>query len=433
MDVTVEKLSPVLIEFQVKIPADRVKESIDRAFQDLARSATVKGFRKGKVPRNVLAHLFGDRVGFEVANKLVEDTLSKALQQQKIQPISSPTVEKPKASPGEDFAYRARFEVTPTIDELRYEGLEVKRTVYAVTDAMVDAELQRLREQHATLRAPDPPRPAARGDVATIDFALDLDGKPYPEASSTDFTAEIGSSALLSAISDALVGKEPGAVCEAEATFSDTHQHEALRGKKGTFHVTLKDVKEKLLPELDDELAKDLGQYDTLEAAREGIRQRLDKAVKEQSDNELAEALVAELCRLNPVPAPPSLVQQQAKLQEEEFLQQARKRGQNLRAAPAEIRDRIEADAAMKVRAGLVMAEIAKRSGLKVTDDDVEKAYRELAEQSGKNVARIKAQYQDKTQREMLLGMILEDKVLDIVQGAAKIEDVPAGAEPPKP
>lgn len=428
MQVNVEKLSPVLVEFQVTVPADEVKQSVDRAFNDLARSAQIKGFRKGKAPRHVLAHLFGDRVALEVASRLVDDTFPKALQQHKVQPVSRPVIEKPKASPSEDFAYRARFEVTPSIDQVNWEGLEAKRPVYPIEDKMIGDELERLRIQHSTLVSPDPVRSARTGDVVTMDFSLEVDAKPVDGSTTKDMKAEIGSPNLLPQLSAALLGKEIGNHFDVELTFPENHPQEWLRGKPGKFHVDVKDIKEKVLPSLDDEFAKDVGQYENLEALKTSIRERLEKNMKERSENELAEALVAQLCQKNPIPVPPSLVEQQTRMQENEVLQQARRQNQNVRSLAPELRNAIAADAEQKVRAGLLMAEIAKRKALQVTDEDIQKAYVELAEQTGKNVNRVKAEYQDPKQREMLIGLIVEDKVLNLIEAAAKIEEVTSSA-----
>jgi trigger factor len=426
MQVNVEKLSPVLVEFQVTVPADRVKQSLDRAYDSLAKSSHIKGFRKGKAPRHVLAHLFGDRVASDVANKLVEDTLNEAISKQNVRPITNPAVEKPKPSPSSDFTYRARFEVTPDIDKVDYEGLEVTRPVYKVSDDQVDAEIEKLRRAHSTLQAPNPPRAAAAGDTVTMDFVLQVEGKPVDNGIGNDIVAEIGSSSLLPAISDALVGKEPGAEFDVEFIFPENYQRQELRGKPAKFHIVLKELKERVLPDLDDEFAKDVGSFENLAALRADVTAKLEKAAKERAENEVAEALVLELCKRNPIPVPPSLVQQQARIQEETILSEARRSGQAIRSLSPELKQRILAEAEVKVRAGLLMAEIAKKNSIQIGQDDITKAYEELAEQTGKNINKIKVQYQDPKQREILIGMILEDKVLNIIEAAAKITDAPA-------
>jgi trigger factor len=429
MQVTVEKLSPVLVEFHVTVPVEQVKASLKRAFDTLARSAHVKGFRKGKAPQHVLQHLYGDRISVDVSTKLVEDTLNAALKDKNIRPISNPQIEKPKPNPNEDFAYTARFEVTPDIEKVDYEGLAVKRPVYPVFDGMIDQEIEKLRLRHATLVAPDPARPAQKQDVVTFDFTLEVDGKPVDGGEGKDVTAEIGSASLLPELSEAFEGKETGAVFDAVLAFPENYQRQEFRGMKGAFHVTLKEIKQRILPEVDDEFAKDVGTFDTLEALRQDIKQKLEKVNSERAENETAEALVVELCKKNPVPVPPSLVDQQAAMQENEILDRARSQGNEVRSLSPDMRQRIRMDAEVKVRAGLLMAEIAKAKKIQINDDDIQKAYVELAEQTGQNINRIKVQYRDPKQREMLIGMILEDKVLTIIEEAAKIEDETKSSE----
>jgi trigger factor len=423
MQVTVEKLSPVLVEFHVTVPVERVKASMKRAYDNLARSAHIKGFRKGKAPQHVLQHLFGERVAADVSTKLVEDSLGSALKDKNIRPISNPQIEKPKPNPNEDFAYIARFEVTPDIEKVEYEGLEVKRQNYPVADAMVDQEVEKLRVRHATLVAPEPARAAKKEDTVTFDFTLEVGGKAIEGGEGTDVTAEIGSANLLPELSEAFEGKEAGATFDVPLTFPENYQRQEFRGQTGAFHVTLKEVKERVLPDLDDEFAKDLGSFDTLEALREDLKQKLEKEFSERMENEVAEALVVELCKKNPVPVPPSLVDQQSQMQENEILQRARAQGNAVKSLSPDMKQRIRADAEVKVRAGLLMAEIAKAKKVQVVDDDIQKAYVELAEQTGQNINKIKVQYRDPKQREMLIGMILEDKVLTIIEEAAKIED----------
>src|SRR6266542_2387203 len=165
MQVNVQQLSPVLVEFQVEIPAERVKSEVDKAYQALQKTARVRGFRPGKAPRDILTHLFGERITLDVTRRLVDDTLAKALSDKNIQPLSQPNVEPQKLSTGNNFSYKARFEVRPEIASVRYDGFEVKRPSIAVTDPMIDAELENLRKTHSTVSAPADPRPSRKGDV----------------------------------------------------------------------------------------------------------------------------------------------------------------------------------------------------------------------------------------------------------------------------
>ncbi len=420
MQITVEKLSPVVVEFSVEVPADRVKTEVDKAYTQLQRTAHVRGYRPGKAPRQVLAHLYAPRIHADVAQRLVDETLDRALVERSVQPLSKPAIAPAELTPENPFSYKARFEVRPEVAEVKWEGLPVKRAKVKVDPAAVDAELERLRREHSTLSTPEPERATKKGDVVLVTFTLEVDGKQHASGEQS-LSFELGTGETMKEIEDALDGAAAGTKKDVTIQFPPTHPSADLKGKPGTFHIELKEIKERVLPALDDEFAKDCGEYENLAGLKAKLEADQEKALKQKQSEAVAEQLVAELCSANPIPVPPSLVSQQAALTEREIAQAARRAGQRLDSA--ELRARINADAEQKVRAGLLMAEIAKIKEIKVDNDDIEKGYVELAEQSGKNVAKIKAEYRDAKKREMLIAMILEDKILDLLEGAAKIDE----------
>jgi trigger factor len=260
--------------------------------------------------------------------------------------------------------------------------------------------------------------------VVTVDFSVSADGKPVPEASAKDFQAELGDGTLLPAIEEALIGKKVGESAEASVAMPPNHPAPALKGRTAVFSLDLKEIKQRILPELDDEIAKDAGDYGTLDELKAALKEQIEKQLKEAAENTVAEQLVVELVKKNPIPIPGSLVEQQMKLTEQEILTQARARGQaTAQGIGEELRTRIRADSEVKVRAGLLMAAIAKAEGIQIGEEQIEEGLKELAEQTGKNVAKLRAEYRGKQKREMLVGMILENKVLDIIEAKAKIED----------
>jgi trigger factor len=421
MQVTVQKLSPVLIEFDVQIEADRVKKEIDKAYSDVGRTARVRGFRPGRAPRSVLSHMFGRKIAADVAKRLVDETFPQAVGQQKLQPVTAPAIESQKLSESGPFTYKARFEIVPEIDGVKYDGLEAKRPKVAISDEQVGEELSRLRRVHSTLEPVSPARPADKGDVVTVDFTVEVDGKAIPEAQATDLQLELGSGQILPDIDQALTGQGPGSEVDVAVTMPEHHPNPALRGRAAKFHITLKDMKARVLPDADDEFAKDVGDFETLAALRADIRTRLEKRATDDADTAVAEQLVNALVQANPIPVPPSLVERQARMTEDEILQRARSQGQQATGLGEELRAKVVAESEGKVRAGLLMAEVAKAEKIRITEEQIEESLKELAEQTGKNVAKLRAEYAKK--RDELVGMILENKVLDIIESKAKIED----------
>lgn len=423
MQVQVARISPVVMEVAVEVPADDVKVEVEKAYSNLQRKARVKGFRPGKAPRQVLAHLYGPQVTSDVMNAIVNDTLPKALSERNVTPINQPQVEAGKFEQGTAFSYKARFEVQPDVAEVSYEGLDLVRPPEAATDAAVDEQLELLRRQHARLQAPEPARPAGKGDVVTIDFTLSVDGKDLKDGGGQGLPLELGSGQILPELDAALLDKKVDDKFEVQATFPEAHSSKELAGKVGTLNVVVKDVKEKVLPALDDEFAKDVGSFQTLVELRADVHTKLEKMLKDRAESALAEQIVEKLNEKNPLDVPPSLVEQQCRMMEMELLQNARRAGQRVSQDDfAKVHGQIHADAEKKVRAGLLMGAIAKKLEIKVTDEDIQKGLEELAAETGKNVAKVRAEYNDPQRRQILIGMILEDKVLTLIEGKANIK-----------
>jgi trigger factor len=209
---------------------------------------------------------------------------------------------------------------------------------------------------------------------------------------------------------------------DVDGAFPDQHPNAQIRGKKVTFHIKLVELKKRVLPEVDDEFANDC-EHDDLAAMKKAISDKLEARLKQEADEDLARQLVAQLCEKNPVPVPPSLVERQMRLTEQEILSRARSQGQKVTGLGDELRGKLVEDSEIKVRAGLLMAEIAKKEGIQIGNEEIENGLKELAEQTGQNLAKLRVQYKDQRKREMLIGMILENKVLDIIEAKAKIEE----------
>lgn len=421
MQVQAEKLSPVLLELAIEVDAERVGVELSKAYRELAKTAKIRGFRPGKAPRQVLAKMFGPRVARDVAQRLVEDTYSQAIGGQEVQAVSQPAIESEPVKADKPFNYKARVEIVPEISEVKYEGFEVTKPPSEADDERLKAELENLQRANSTLEPAGDDHGAEKGDVVTMDFDVTVDGEAVTEAGAKDLDAELGNGQVLPEIEKALLGKKTGEPATCELELSANHPSEKLRGKTATFNLALKEVKRRILPELDDEFAKDLGDYETLDELKAALKEDVDKRLAEEAENKMAEALVTELVKANPIEIPKALVQQQNQMTEQQMLQQARASGQQGQL-PQEVRARIQADSEVKVRAGLLMAEIAKREGIKIGDPEIEEGLKELAEQTGKNIAKLRAEYRGARQREMLVGMILENKVLDIIESKSKIE-----------
>lgn len=423
MQVTVEKLSPVLVELNVEIDAGRVTTEYEKALKTAIKSSRIKGFRPGKAPQNIVRQVYGPRIDADVIQRLVDESFPKAAAEQSMQPINQPRVEPARLESGKPFSYKARVEVLPGIDSVTYDGLEAQRPSSAASDEQVKAELAAIQRANSTLEAAPAGHAAKSGDVLTVDIRVFVGQQLIEDAGTQGFAIELGSGQVFPEIETALAGAKSGDQLDATVKMPEAHPHPALKGQDARFSLSVSEVKERKLPALDDEFAKDLGDFETLAALEDDVKKQLETAKKEQSDSVLAERLVKALVEANPIPVPPSLVAQQMRVSEQEVLQRARQLGQTAGGVGAELRQRIQEDSELKVRAGLLMAEIAKAEKIQIGNAEIEEGLSELAAQTGKNVAKLRAEYAEPKKRELLVGMILENKVLDIIEAKAKIVD----------
>jgi trigger factor len=432
MQVHVARISPVLVEVAVEVPADAVGAEVDKAYATLRRKARVRGFRPGKAPRQVLARMYGQQVESDVASTIVNETLPKALSTNNVQPVNQPKVETGKVEQGAAFSYKARFEVSPEITDVAYEGMELVRPSLAPTEAMVNDQLELLRKTHARLEPPEPMRAAQKGDIVTVDFTMAVDGAPLKEGAGEGVQLELGSGQVLPELDTAITGKSIDEELDVTAVLQENHPRTELRGKAATFHVKVKDIKQRVLPALDDEFAKDVGSFETLVELRADVHTRLEKMLKDRAESVLAEQIIEKLSEKNAVDLPPSLVEQQCRLMELEVVQNARRLGKQppTKADLSTMHEVMHGGAEKKVRAGLLMAAIAKKHGMQVTEEDIGKGIEELASETGKNVAKVRAEYSDPQRKSILVGMILEDRVLNLIESKAVIREGDSRAIP---
>lgn len=424
MESDVSHISPVLVEVKVQVPWDRVSKNLNAEYTKLGRTAKIRGFRPGKVPRHVLKQLFGKQVNAEVTGTLVEEGLMAAVQKHALQIVAQPTVEDPSPlKKGEPFQFTAKVEVRPTIETLELDGLEVWQPKTEITDEAVDAEVERLRKQHADLREPDPMRPAKASDQLTIDYRLLVDDEPLEDFAQEGRDVILGEGDILDELNDGLMGVEPGETRNIEIPFPEDHPNPALVGKTGVFEVKVTALRERLLPELDDEFAKDCGDFETYLELRLDIRKRMTEMAEQRAEAELKEKLVDTLIDINDIPVPPSMIKQQQQQMLYEMMQFAQMMGQQM--GPDQL-DGMEERAERRVKAGIILGALARIEGIEVDEEAFNAKLQEMAEQSGKHIAKLRVEYAGE-RRDSLMNQILEEKIMAFLKTKATVHE----GEPP--
>lgn len=426
MKVSVTEKSPVMIEIAVELPWAQVEAALNEAYAKVGKRARIRGFRPGKAPRKLLEQNFGREVTQDVGSRLIRESLLLAIEQRKLRPVASPQVEPSRLEPGTPFKFRAVLEVRPKMSELSVDGLTGKRASAVVTDEAVTAELEALRRAHGALKTIDPPRPLQTGDVLRVDYEVSVEGEPRSEMGGKDRVVELGRGDLLDAFEQALVGAEVGQTRTAEHTFDDTSSREELRGKKAVFTITVHSAQELVLPTLDDEFAKDVGEeYETLVDLTKAVRTRLEEQKKAESDRSVKDSIVQDFCDKNPIPVPPSMVEEHVEYMERTLLTQVGKNAKGLRLSD-EVRARLRVQAEHKVRAGILIAELARQRNITAKEEDVDARLAELAERTGKHIAKVRADFAQADRLDALKAQIIEEKALDLLQRKATITDVVA-------
>ncbi len=422
MQVTVSRISPVEVSLRIVLAKDKVDSELDRAFVKLGRDAQIRGFRKGKVPRPILRQYFGPQVASDVFQRLINDALPNAIRDQQLEVIGQPRVEsETDLLASSEWAFTAHVEVRPDMSGIDLGSLQLTRKIYGVGDAEVDAELAKKREENATLRTPEPARAAAAGDTATFDVAILVDGKELPEFGASGRTVELGKNTLVKEIDEGLRGMSAGEVKEVPVTFPEGHRQKELAGKTGHFKLTLTTVQEKVLPELDDEFAKDTG-AESLAALKASTLEILQKRAKERSEDEIREEAIEKLVKANSVPVPPSLLTQVLGQLRPTLVRELAMTG----LAGDELEASLRTEAEQRVRAGLLLTEVARTNGLQVTEADLTARLEEMAKETGRALPRLRVEYRDQQKRDLLISEVLENKVLDLLLSKAAITEAPA-------
>ncbi len=417
MKATVENTDPLHSVIRVELPWESISKELDEAYRELSRNTDIKGFRKGKVPRSVLQKRFGKRVEDDVISRLVAESYEEALVIHRVKAVSKPEMEKGRLEPGQSFRYTAKVEIHPQID-LKKLDILVEKPEPTVTTHMLTEALENLREQHAVLTPIENRRQARSGDAAVVDYDAKLDGRLLEGGQVKNNTILLGSGKSVPGFEDQVIGMELTEKKEFELAFPEDWSLKKLAGKTVQFSVTLNAIKNRELPELGDEFAKDVGResVETLEDLKNKLQADLLTQEKDRIQHEIKEKLIDGLIQANPFPVPPALVdrQQEALAQEVENMlsirgMEAEQVGLRRQQMKKELKERAERE----VKAALLLDAVAENKKITVGSDEIEAAFEKMALRVGKNIEQIRAWYSDSHRRQELHYKLLQEKVLD--------------------
>ncbi len=428
MQVTVENVSDIKKKIHIEIPREEVSKELDSAYNDLKKKAKIKGYRPGKVPRSVLERLFKKDVHSDVVQNLVQNSFPQALQETDLMVIDTSDIDTPELDPDSDFKYNATVELKPQLPEVEFKGLEIKKTEYKVSDGEIDAQVEMLRKHLAEYPMITEDRPTAEGDFLTIDYEGYINGEPYPPVSLTENHAiTIGDKSFTEAFDKELVGMKPGDTKEITVTFPEDHSNGDLAGREITFKVLLKEIKEEILPPVDDEFAKKFGKFETLADLRAEIENNLRQGYDKRTNQEMQEQIFTKLLETE-FEVPDVMVRHEldeiAKDTEHRFAQNGLSMEQL--GLTREILDQqYRSVAEQQARRHLLLNKIIEQENLEVTDEELDAEYEKLSEMIGQPLDFIKKFYKENPGKQDGFKIaLLEKNAVDLIINHATVETV---------
>ncbi len=442
MQVKIEDQSTVKKIIRVEVAGEDVTAELDKAYKELNKSASVKGFRKGKTPRKVLESRFSKDVNADVISKLIQDSYSEAIKDKALdnmvgQPSVSETL--PEIESGKPFNFSINVEVKPTLEDIEFKGLELQKNLYSPSDEEINAQLEMIRQTMATKQPVTEERPVQHSDFVLIDYQGFVDGEPCEHTPKIEnYIMEIGTKQMPDEFSDKLTGVIPPQELEIDVAYTgDNNDNETpLAGKTVTYKVTLKEIQEKILPPLDDTLAEKLGQFENLEGIKNAIRSNLEAGYKVRVHQELSEQVFTKLLEKTEFELPDSLVESELNAivaEAEQAYQQHNITLESVGITKDIIRTQYRNVAEQQAKRHILLGKIIEQEKLELTEDNIEDIYANMAKAMNITVEQVKNIFSSSelsSQHLEYLKMIeLEKKAMEHIISNANIVEIQPIAE----
>lgn len=427
MEAKMEKIETNKVKLEVRVEAEKFNEALKKAYNKNKSRFNVQGFRKGKVPMAMVKKFYGVEVLYDDAiNFAIEESYGKALDENKIRPVDYPKVDIVEIGEGKDFVYTAEITVYPEVELGEYKGLEVKKNVYEVTDEEVEKQLQSLQEKNARVETKSEGK-VEKGDIAVIDFKGFIDGEAFDGGEGTDYSLEIGSGSFIDNFEDQLVGLAVGEKKEVKVTFPENYGKDELNGKEATFDVTVKEIKVKELPEINDELAKDSSEFETLAELKEDIKKHLEEHNTQKAEQEFENDVITAAVEASKIDLPEVMVEKEIDVMIRDLEQRLQYQGLTLDqymeftgSSMDKMRDYMKENADKKVRADLVLNAIAEKENIEASEEEIKERASEVAKMYSAQADEKMIDMLVKTQGSMIANDIVIKKTIKLLADNVK-------------
>ncbi|WP_245994283.1 trigger factor [Desulfosoma caldarium] len=423
MKVTVTDLGPTQKKLLVVVEPRDVKRLLDKRYRELSQQVRLKGFRPGKVPRKILESYYGKTVQGEVSNHIIRDTYPDALKQTELKPMLEGDVEDYRFEPDGSFSYSAIVEVRPVFEVKDYLGLEVEvPPTEEIGDERVDEELKALQERHAEVRSVQDDRPAQWGDYVIVDLVPSVDGAVFDKGVQKNFYLELGTHRIHPDFDGHLVGRRAGETVDCSLNFPDDAAVRDFAGKTVHFEVAINEIKEKILPELNEAFAQKVGGYASVEALKDALKERLSRAAEQATKQRLRAAIMDQLLNMTSFEVPEKVVEREVNRRIQHFVHQMTAQGLKIdpsRFDTPEIRAEQRPEAEKAIRWRLIVEQVAAQENLELSEDEKEAIYSDVARMYRTTPQQVKAEYADSAIVMEMVYQRLEEKVFKLLEDHA--------------
>lgn len=387
MSLQVEKLEKNMAKLTIEVSAEEFSKAVEAAYQKNKNKISVPGFRKGKVPKKMIEQMYGKEVFYEeAANAVIPDAYEKALEECTETIVSAPKVNVTQIEEGKPFIFTAEVALKPEVTLGAYKGIEVEKADVSVSDEEVDADLKQQQENNARTVAVEG-RAVQNGDIAVIDFEGFVEGVAFEGGKGENYSLTIGSHSFIDNFEEQLIGKNAGEECDVNVTFPEGYQAEELAGKPALFKVTVKEIKEKQLPELNDEFAGEVSEFETLAEYREDIKKKLAEKKEEDAKNVKEDAVIDKIIENAQMEIPDAMVETQQRQMVEDFAQRMQMQGLTLEQyfqftglTYDKMVEQVKPQAERKIKSRLVLEAVVAAENIEASDEDYEEEIKRMAE-----------------------------------------------------
>ena len=387
MSLQVEKLEKNMAKLTIEVSAEELEKALESAYQKNKNKMSIPGFRKGKVPRKMIEQMYGAAVFYEdAANEIIPDAYEKALAECSEEVVSSPTIDVVQIEKGKPFIFTAEVALKPEVTLGKYKGVKVEKTEVTVTEEEIAAQIEKERENSArTITVTD--RAVKDGDITTLDFEGFVDGVPFEGGKGGDYPLTIGSGSFIPGFEEQLIGAEIGKETEVNVTFPADYHSADLAGKEAVFKCTVKEIKKKELPELDDEFASEVSTFDTLAEYKEDVKKTLEQQKADAAKSAKEEAVIGAVIEDAKMEIPDAMVETEQRQMVDEFAQRMQMQGLTMEqymqftgTNPQMLLEQAKPQALKRIQSRLVLEAVAKEENLAADDAEYEAEIKDMAE-----------------------------------------------------